>query len=290
MERHFKDKVLQELYDLLEDDKRDPPVPPKEDKVLWEVFAKYRDMEQHPVVSYHEHDSLLENLPEEKLSVEERDEVWAEYLVAVDASTKLPPQPQSSQSNIIQPKLENSELPDIKNDNWNFTQAIDNNLISNNYQSAINMTKDYIDSASNTQPVYSNSINNIENYHASELTGDQNNNPALVNLNQAFDYQQYCDTAETSNVEYFPAPLNNDLYIDSLSTVDLPNGQNISSNPYLEPSQQMMNVQNSSSEPTSDDFFNALKQLDESSSVAPHDAQFDGTVGSDSKGYFHFVS
>lgn len=255
---------MRELYDLSEEDeKRDPPVPPKEDKVLWEVFAKYRDMKEHPVVQYHNHDSLLENLPEEKLSAEERDAVWAEYLTAVDASTKPPP-PQPSQSNINQPKVE--EYPVLSSiTNGNFSQAIDNNHILNDNKSVINMNTDHIYGA--TQPGYNNSIDNFEDFHVSELTDDQNNNFALVNSHQSVDYPQYSATAQTSNVECFPTPA------------------------YSKPPQQMMDMQpNNSLEPSKDDFFNALQQLEESSNITSNDAQVDGTVGSDSKGYFLFVS
>lgn len=50
------------------------PAPPR-DKIFSRVWPKYRDL----VVDWHEHDSLLENRPEQSLTDEERNKAWQDY-------------------------------------------------------------------------------------------------------------------------------------------------------------------------------------------------------------------
>lgn len=76
IQRHFKASDLQELYTFEPDTNTERPTPilPK-DKLLAELLIKYK----HLIVTYHEHDSLLENRPEEDLTEEERQSAWQEY-------------------------------------------------------------------------------------------------------------------------------------------------------------------------------------------------------------------
>ncbi|XP_032389041.1 transcriptional regulator ATRX isoform X2 [Etheostoma spectabile] len=83
IERHFTLFELTELYvfepDLLGDpnskkSKRSTPVLPR-DKVLAQLLQTCKDQ----IVSYHEHESLLDHKQEEELSEAERKDAWAEY-------------------------------------------------------------------------------------------------------------------------------------------------------------------------------------------------------------------
>uniref|UniRef100_UPI0037E772B1 transcriptional regulator ATRX-like n=1 Tax=Semicossyphus pulcher TaxID=241346 RepID=UPI0037E772B1 len=83
IERHFTLLELTELYifepDLLDDPnskkgKRTSPVSPK-DKVLEQLLQTCKDQ----IVSFHEHESLLDHKQEEELSEAERKAAWAEY-------------------------------------------------------------------------------------------------------------------------------------------------------------------------------------------------------------------
>ncbi|XP_029029698.1 transcriptional regulator ATRX-like [Betta splendens] len=83
IERHFTLSELTELYsfepDLLDDpnakkSKRVTPALPK-DAVLMQLLETCKDQ----IVSYHEHESLLDHKQEEELSEAERKDAWAEY-------------------------------------------------------------------------------------------------------------------------------------------------------------------------------------------------------------------
>lgn len=81
IDRHFTSDDLQELYrfkpDRLDDanrEKRPTPAVPK-DLILAELLSSQKEW----IVQYHEHDSLLENRPDEELSEEERKNAWEEY-------------------------------------------------------------------------------------------------------------------------------------------------------------------------------------------------------------------
>uniref|UniRef100_A0A8C6MKC6 DNA helicase n=1 Tax=Nothobranchius furzeri TaxID=105023 RepID=A0A8C6MKC6_NOTFU len=83
IERHFTLNELNELYsfepDLLDDpnskkSKRPTPILPK-DSVLARLLQTCKDQ----IVSYHEHESLLDHKEEEELSEAERKAAWAEY-------------------------------------------------------------------------------------------------------------------------------------------------------------------------------------------------------------------
>uniref|UniRef100_A0A665TWT5 DNA helicase n=1 Tax=Echeneis naucrates TaxID=173247 RepID=A0A665TWT5_ECHNA len=87
IERHFTLFELTELYtfepDMLDDpnskkSKRTNSSPPK-DKVLKELLRTCKDH----IVSYHEHESLLDHKQEEELSEAERKDAWAEYQAEV---------------------------------------------------------------------------------------------------------------------------------------------------------------------------------------------------------------
>uniref|UniRef100_A0A3B4UQ36 DNA helicase n=1 Tax=Seriola dumerili TaxID=41447 RepID=A0A3B4UQ36_SERDU len=91
IERHFTLFELTELYifepDLLNDpnskkSKRPSSVSPK-DKVLAQLLQTCKDQ----IVSYHEHESLLDHKQEEELSEAERKDAWAEYEAEVKRCT-----------------------------------------------------------------------------------------------------------------------------------------------------------------------------------------------------------
>nr|CDS32134.1 Transcriptional regulator ATRX [Hymenolepis microstoma] len=81
VERHFKEEDLRELY-TFEPDMWDPelaasrpPLSYPKDRLLADLISE----QPHLVVSYHDHDSLLENRIDEGLSEAERAEAWREY-------------------------------------------------------------------------------------------------------------------------------------------------------------------------------------------------------------------
>ncbi|MEE6497099.1 hypothetical protein FKM82_002595 [Ascaphus truei] len=84
IERHFTMNELTELYafepDMLDDPnsekkkKRETPVLPKDT-----VLAELLQIQKEQIVTYHEHDSLLDHKQEEELTEEERKTAWAEY-------------------------------------------------------------------------------------------------------------------------------------------------------------------------------------------------------------------
>ncbi|XP_069683035.1 transcriptional regulator ATRX-like isoform X2 [Periplaneta americana] len=76
IERHYNMADLQELYqfDPEQKTKRPTPILPK-DRLLAEMLKEHEQW----IVTYHEHDSLLENKEEEELNEEERQAAWEEY-------------------------------------------------------------------------------------------------------------------------------------------------------------------------------------------------------------------
>ena len=76
IQRHFKSSEISELYKFNPGTNEKPKLPnvPK-DVLLADVFIEYKDL----IMSYHEHDSLLESRPEEELTEEERKAAWDEY-------------------------------------------------------------------------------------------------------------------------------------------------------------------------------------------------------------------
>lgn len=74
--RHFRAQEVAELYVFDPDTSQDRSLPnmPK-DKLLADIIMSYKNL----VVKYHEHDSLLENKPEEDLTEEERMQAWKEF-------------------------------------------------------------------------------------------------------------------------------------------------------------------------------------------------------------------
>ncbi|KAK3577102.1 hypothetical protein CHS0354_037134 [Potamilus streckersoni] len=81
IERHFSASDLQELYtfrpDRLDDPNRKEKPTPKlpKDVLLAELLQSHKDW----IVGYHDHDSLLENIEQDKLTEEERKAAWEEY-------------------------------------------------------------------------------------------------------------------------------------------------------------------------------------------------------------------
>lgn len=61
IERHYSNHNLNELYILESYDKEKPTLNLPKDRLLAELFLKYKDF----VENYHEHDSLLENKVED---------------------------------------------------------------------------------------------------------------------------------------------------------------------------------------------------------------------------------
>uniref|UniRef100_A0A8D0DFY6 ATP-dependent helicase ATRX n=1 Tax=Sander lucioperca TaxID=283035 RepID=A0A8D0DFY6_SANLU len=107
IERHFTLFELTELYvfepDLLGDpnskkSKRTTPVLPK-DKVLAQLLQTCKDQ----IVSFHEHQSLLDHKQEEELSEAERKDAWAEYEAEVKSrSLSLQELLNSSRANVAE--------------------------------------------------------------------------------------------------------------------------------------------------------------------------------------------
>jgi transcriptional regulator ATRX len=76
IERHYNMADLQELYKFNPEEKTKRPTPilPK-DRLLAELLKEHEQW----IVTYHEHDSLLENKEEEELNEEERKAAWEDY-------------------------------------------------------------------------------------------------------------------------------------------------------------------------------------------------------------------
>lgn len=76
IDRHYSFSELAELYNLskVADQVREVPILPADD-VLASLLRNHPDC----VFKYHEHDSLLENKPEQDLSEEDKREAWAAY-------------------------------------------------------------------------------------------------------------------------------------------------------------------------------------------------------------------
>ncbi|OTF74262.1 hypothetical protein BLA29_009668, partial [Euroglyphus maynei] len=74
--RYFTRIELEELYTFTEKpDKISIPIVPKNDNLLAKMLKNYHEQ----IISYHDHDSLLENLPEEQLSNDEKILAWKEW-------------------------------------------------------------------------------------------------------------------------------------------------------------------------------------------------------------------
>lgn len=76
IDRHYRGDELEQLYEFTEYDPkhRETPVMPRDD-VLKFLLSNY----QQQIFKYHEHDSLLENKPEQDLSEAEKQEAWDLY-------------------------------------------------------------------------------------------------------------------------------------------------------------------------------------------------------------------
>uniref|UniRef100_A0A182SWE7 Helicase C-terminal domain-containing protein n=1 Tax=Anopheles maculatus TaxID=74869 RepID=A0A182SWE7_9DIPT len=76
IDRHYSYGELAELYTLtkLSEMTRETPILPADD-----VLASLLRTFPNKILKYHEHDSLLENKPEQDLSEEEKKEAWAAY-------------------------------------------------------------------------------------------------------------------------------------------------------------------------------------------------------------------
>ncbi|CAL1267618.1 unnamed protein product [Larinioides sclopetarius] len=76
IDRHFNAAELAELYNFEPESLPNRPTPmvPR-DNLLAEMLIKHKDW----IVTYHEHDSLLQNETEEDLTEEERKAAWAEF-------------------------------------------------------------------------------------------------------------------------------------------------------------------------------------------------------------------
>ncbi|XP_052286086.1 transcriptional regulator ATRX-like [Dreissena polymorpha] len=81
IERHFTAADLQELYRFTPDRLDDPnrkerpmPILPK-DHMLAEISTTNKEW----IVTFHEHDSLLENVEEQKLTEDEKKAAWEDY-------------------------------------------------------------------------------------------------------------------------------------------------------------------------------------------------------------------
>lgn len=76
IQRHYRSSDLNELYELKMPSEEREVLNVPDDKLLADLILENED---NLIVSYHEHDSLLENKPEEGLSEEERKQAWNEY-------------------------------------------------------------------------------------------------------------------------------------------------------------------------------------------------------------------
>lgn len=76
IDRHYRGGELQDLYTFSEHSysQRETPIMPHDD-VLKFLLKNY----DQQIYKYHEHDSLLENKPEQDLSEEEKQEAWDSY-------------------------------------------------------------------------------------------------------------------------------------------------------------------------------------------------------------------
>ena len=77
IERHFSQDEVYELYKF-DPEPKDVPTPlvPK-DRLLADIL--HSDKTKNLIIAYHEHDSLLENRPDQNLTEEERQDAWNEF-------------------------------------------------------------------------------------------------------------------------------------------------------------------------------------------------------------------
>nr|XP_033802235.1 transcriptional regulator ATRX isoform X1 [Geotrypetes seraphini] len=150
IERHFTMNELTELYsfepDLLDDPnsekkkKRDTPVLPKDT-----LLAELLQIQKEHIVTYHEHDSLLDHKEEEELTEEERKTAWAEYEAEKKGLTmrlNMPPGTTQPQPNFNSPSpymplnlgalssLSNQQLEDLINQGREKVVEATNNITS----------------------------------------------------------------------------------------------------------------------------------------------------------------
>ncbi|KAK0085266.1 hypothetical protein PV325_005517 [Microctonus aethiopoides] len=75
IERHFSNSDLAELYTFEPPNTEPSQLALPKDRLIAEIFLRHKKL----VETYHEHDSLLENIAEEELDDEERKQAWLEY-------------------------------------------------------------------------------------------------------------------------------------------------------------------------------------------------------------------
>lgn len=73
--RHFRQADLLALYDFTEPEEKQAILSVPKDTLLADMLLEFKNL----IISYHEHDSLLENCPDEDLTEEERKSAWADY-------------------------------------------------------------------------------------------------------------------------------------------------------------------------------------------------------------------
>ena len=96
VDRHFTMQELEELYKFEPDvyDEAEAMTLPMPDD---DVFADVILLCKRWLLGYHEHDSLLENRPEENLSDEDRKAAWADYENEKKLRDAPPPPPMSAE-------------------------------------------------------------------------------------------------------------------------------------------------------------------------------------------------
>lgn len=138
IQRHFKANDVSELYrfSLPEkpEDRQLPQVP--KDRLLADMLLKHKDL----IVNYHEHDSLLENKPEEHLTPEELHLAWEEYQREKDPPPPPPPIPQwppylNSNSLIDNRYYSNEEKVNIQQQRYQMMQRLTNSNLYQQYYS-----------------------------------------------------------------------------------------------------------------------------------------------------------
>jgi transcriptional regulator ATRX len=104
LERHFTSEELRELYCFYPDiyDGTNEPYDLPKDDILKQLLIKNKKW----IVKYHEHDSLLENKADEKLTDAERRRAWTEFETETKAAYH-PTESNSEQSSFQQDESAN---------------------------------------------------------------------------------------------------------------------------------------------------------------------------------------
>ncbi|XP_059486869.1 transcriptional regulator ATRX homolog isoform X2 [Neocloeon triangulifer] len=163
IDRHYTQADLEELYSFEPYEEQIMPSFPK-DRLLAEMYKKHKELIQ----AYFEHDSLLEDRPEEKLTEEEMQAAWEEFEREKDIAAQRKECNNFNNDQLLQ-EQRLAAMQQIANqrDNQQYTQQYLNNLIRENLMRNPNLQGAIPNaSAANTLSALASNINPANLYGA----------------------------------------------------------------------------------------------------------------------------